>query len=241
MLSDGERVCSFCGSQIPPSSVFCTACGSKIPTAETEKPIKNDNSKTSAEGYTDHNPAFRVKEKAALYPPKTIKSRPVRRFPILIITIILGAAVVFAGIYTAYLNGLLKNPFSKQIPFDPDSSVYNSADWENSPDLKKEQDAIVKRQRELISNLEKNNIKKAVKYFFPDIQSEWQKKLEDDPDGTAVLAEVLATAEMTFLGQDNKVKEDPRGRAASFLVKYDQKGFFITWIKYEGVWYLYDF
>ncbi len=165
--------------------------------------------------------------------------RSIKRTFIITLTIL----VVFLGVLTAYLNGWHKNPFNKQIPYDPEASVYSAdmGDWQNSPDLKKEQDAIAKRQRELISSLEKDNIKKAVKYFYPEYQPTWQKQMEDDPEGTATLAAVLSTAEMTFLGKPNELKDDPRSRTATFVVEFEQSGFYITWIKYDGTWYLYDF
>ncbi|MHB1152883.1 MAG: zinc ribbon domain-containing protein [Eubacteriales bacterium] len=159
------------------------------------------------------------------------------------IIISLTVLVVLISVLTAYLNGWLSNPFNKQIPYDPEASVYaaDMGDWQSSPDLKKEQDAIAKRQRELISSLEKDNIKKAVKYFYPEYQPTWQKQMEDDPEGTVALAAVLSTEEMTFLGKPNELKDDPRSRTATFAVKFEQSGFYITWIKYDGTWYLYDF
>jgi len=160
--------------------------------------------------------------------------------PVIITLVVL---VVFLGAFTAYLNGWLKNPFNKPIPYDPETSVYaaDMGDWQNYPDLKKEQDAIAKRQDKLISDLEKGNIEKAVKYFYPDYQSGWQKQMEDNPESTTALAAVLSTAEMTFLGKDDMPKENPRSCTATFLVKYEQSGFYITWIKSDGTWYLYDF
>lgn len=176
-------------------------------------------------------------------PQPMINVKHARRFfnrPVIITLVVLA---VFLSAFTAYLNGWLKNPFNKPIPYDPETSVYaaDMGDWQNYPDLKKEQDAIAKRQDKLISDLEKGDIEKAIKYFYPDYQSDWQKQMESNPEGMTTLAAVLSTAEMTFLGKDDMPKENPRSCTATFLVEYEQSGFYITWIKSDGTWYLYDF
>ncbi len=252
-LSSPERTtCRICGSLIPETALYCYKCGEKVIgngnnglcdiKKETASENNQQESKTeteTAEKPSDIYPGTHPSEK------KTYKTKkPKSGNKIKITVFILASATVFCLIiFVLYTDGLQQFPFGKPKPYDPEASVYaaDMVDWQNSPDLKKEQNAIAKRQRELISFLKKSNIDKAVKYLQPDIQSEWQKRMNENPEDAAVLADVLSTAEMTFLGRENTIKDNPRSRTASFSVVYEQNIFLITWIKSNGTWYLYEF
>jgi hypothetical protein len=113
-------------------------------------------------------------------------------------------------------------------------------DWQRYPDLDKETKAIAKRQEKCIEALLEGNVADASNFFVPEKQEEWRSLMKDDAEGMQTLAQVLATAQISFLGPDKEMKDDPRGRIAAFTVVHQAQQFEIIWLKYDGTWYLYE-
>lgn len=237
-----DRFCTECGHPLSENANYCPGCGRKITRQESSRPVKTQGADTSpVEEYNSEsavqqsenagfNAAGKTKRKSAL--PK--KSRK-------IIIISICAVLLLAGILlTLILN---RESIFNSSDEDLEKTLYAPElyDWTSYPDLGKEQKAIEKRQKNLIENLEKGNIDKAVANLYPEIQDTWKTLFENDPEGAAALAEVLSGAEMAFLGTENNAEDDPRSRTATYIVEYEGYAYYVTWIKQGKTWYLYEF
>ena len=157
----------------------------------------------------------------------------------------LGGVALFAIILlVAGVAGWLPLPWGQgaKVEAYDDQAVYteDNGDWQNYPELGKEQKALAKQQEKCIKALESGDAHEAASYFFPEKQERWEKMRAEDQAGMKELAQVLATSQLIFLGPDSPGKDDPRGRIASFTVAYQGHAFEIVWLKYENTWYLYE-
>jgi hypothetical protein len=125
-------------------------------------------------------------------------------------------------------------------PYDFEA-IYASdtGDWRHYPDRPAEEDAIADRQRELVQALRAGDVEAAAQFVAPDERELWTSQTRARPALAAALADALETADMSFLGVETGLRDDPRSRTAAFVVTSGGRSFEIMWIKIDDVWFLY--
>jgi hypothetical protein len=184
---------------------------------------------------------------AAPLPPPPQPTATRRRGPLLWVGCFLGCGVVVLAlaVAAAFWLGWLNSPFTngRQPEAYDFEAIYASdtGEWRRYPDRPAEEAAIAARQRELIRALRAGDLETAARFVVPEDREVWTARTRARPALTAALADALDTAEMSFLGVQPDIPDDPRSRTAGFVVTSGGHSFEIMWVKLDGAWYLYRY
>jgi|GEM_PF-3818587 len=156
-----------------------------------------------------------------------------------------GAAAVALAVAAVLWLGWPGNPFAddrQPEPYDFEE-IYSSdtGDWQRYPDRPAEEAAIAARQRDLVRALRAGDLDAAARYVVPEDQEAWIARTRAEPALAGTLADALDTAEMSFLGVEPDIPDDPRSRTAGFVVTSGRRSFEVMWVKLDGAWYLYRY
>jgi hypothetical protein len=156
-----------------------------------------------------------------------------------------GAAALALAVAAVLWLGWPGNPFAadrQPEPYDFEE-IYSSdtGDWRRYPDRPAEEAAIAARQRELVQALRGGDLEAAARFVVPEDREVWTSRTRARPALAVALADALDTAEMSFLGAEPDIPDDPRSRTAAFVVTSGRRSFEVVWVKLDGAWYLYRF
>lgn len=184
---------------------------------------------------------------AAPPPPTPAPTTPRRRSPLLWVGCLLasGAVVLAMAVGGAFWLGWLSNPLTdgrQPEPYDFEE-IYASdtGAWRSYPDRPAEEAAIAARRRDLARALRAGDVDAAADFVVPEDKDTWEARTRSEPALAVALADALDTAEMSFLGVQPDIPDDPRSRTAGFVVTSGRRSFEIVWIKLDGTWYLYRY
>jgi hypothetical protein len=183
---------------------------------------------------------------APIHPP-ALPTAPARKRPrgrlLSVCLVASGAAAVALVLATVIWLGRAGSPFAgdrQPEPYDfEDIYTSDTGDWRSYPDRPAEEAAIAGRQRELVRALRAGDVEAAAQFVDPEEREIWTSQTRANPALAATLADALDTAELSFLGVEINIPDDPRTRTAAFVVTSGRRSFEVMWIKLDGVWYLY--
>lgn len=125
----------------------------------------------------------------------------------------------------------------------PDLETELAADedpgWENYPDLDAEKQSIADVVDDFTAALKEENVAAAVVHIHGDKQVAYSELFNSKPEAMASFADLLSSATLNFLSSN--VDFLPGNRIAEYVVDIDGYEFYITFMKVDGNWVLYEF
>ncbi len=111
--------------------------------------------------------------------------------------------------------------------------------WENYPDLDAEKESISDVVDDFVTALKEEDVAAAVVHIHGDKQVAYSELFNSKPEAMESFADLLSTATVNFLSSN--VDFLPGNRIAEYVVDIDGYEFFITFMKVDGNWVLYEF
>lgn len=212
------RFCTKCGAPMQQDALFCTSCGAKAKvTGDTGISYQSPENTT---GFS-HQPE---KKKKPLWLLITV--------PIVVLALV-STALVF-GIYrlldsSGYLDERALRNASRQ--------------WQNQEDFRDEKEEIMESVAKLATALKNQDIPATLDCFYPDSRDEMEAIFVENREKMPVLAQILETAEISYLSEQTGYYEELRmarvcagtpseenpsqGVASLTLVKTEEEGWVV--------------
>ena len=124
---------------------------------------------------------------------------------------------------------------------DSDLLGTDEYDWQKTPDLQAEKQAIGQRQADFRQAMDRKDIPGATALISEDRRDVYATLFASNPDAMPSFGALFESAQITFLSPPAEPEQDVTLRTAEYALDLDGFTFYVRWMKDGDTWFLADF